>query len=38
MPIEITFVGKEIVTEWLKKELHHIKMMIEKKCVLKCEK
>ena len=37
IPVEITFVGKETVTEWLKKALHRINMMIEEK-VLKCKK
>ena len=30
IPIEITFVGKEMATEWLKKALHRINMMIVK--------
>ena len=37
IPIEINFVGKETVTEWLKKALHRINMMIEEK-VLKGKK
>ena len=31
IPIEITFVGKETATEWLKKTLHRINMTIEEK-------
>ena len=37
IPIEISFVEKETATEWLKKALHRIIMMIEEK-VLKCKK
>ena len=37
IPIEITFVGKETTTEWLKKALDHINRMNEEK-VLKCKK
>ena len=37
IPIEITFDWKETATEWLKKTLHRINMMIEEK-VLKCKK
>ena len=37
IPIEITFVGKETATEWLKNALHRINMMIEEKA-LKCKK
>ena len=36
IPIEIAFVGKETVTELLKKAFHHINMMIEEK-ILKCK-
>ena len=36
IPVEMTFVGKETSTEWLKKALHHINMMIEE-IVLKCK-
>ena len=35
--IEKTFVGKETATEWFKKALHYINIMIEEK-VLKCKK
>ena len=35
--IEITFVGKKTATEWLKKVLHRINMIIQEK-VLKCKK
>ena len=31
IPIGITFGGKETATEWHKKALHHINMMIEEK-------
>ena len=31
IPIEITFVGKETATEWLKKALHRINVIIEEK-------
>ena len=37
IPIEINFAGKETATEWHKKALHRINMMIEEK-VLKCKK
>ena len=37
IPIEITFVDKETATEWLKKALHRINMMVEEK-VLKSKK
>ena len=37
IPIEITFVGKETATEWLKNALHRINMMTEEKA-LKCKK
>ena len=37
IPIEISSVEKETATEWLKKALHRIIMMIEEK-VLKCKK
>ena len=37
IPIEITSVGKETATEWFKKLLHCINIMIEEK-VLKCKK
>ena len=37
IPIEITFVGKETATEWLKKGLHRVNIMTEKK-VLRCKK
>ena len=36
IPIEITFVGKETVTELIKKAFHRINMMIEEK-VLNCK-
>ena len=32
--IEITFVGKVMVTEWLKKALHRINIMIEEKVLM----
>ena len=32
--IEITFVGKVTVTEWLKKALHRINIMIEEKVLM----
>ena len=34
IPIEITFVGKETGTEWFKKALHRINMMIEEKILV----
>ena len=37
IPIEITFVGKETATEWLKIALHRINMIIKEK-VLRCKK
>ena len=37
-PIEVTFVGKETASEWLKKALHRINLMTEKKKLLKRKK